>query len=172
MAETRISVIDAASRLGRQKQHVFKVLKRLGIEPEMATGPGKHGQRVAYLSEDQFRSLEAEIGSANGASGDLGEQATLRGVFYLIQLEPDHDPGRFKLGFASNLDERVRAHRTAAPLCRVVKTWPCRHLWEKTAIDSVSRGCVRLHTEVFRTAVLNEIVGRADAFFDLMPEAG
>lgn len=173
MAENRISVIDAASCLGRQKQHVFKVLKRLGIVPEMAPASRSRGQRVAYLSEEQFRSLEAALGSVDGPSGEPGEQATRHGAFYLIQLEPVLEPGRFKLGFASNLEERLRAHKVAAPLCRVVKTWPCRLLWEKTAIESVARGCERVHTEVFRAPGpdgLDAITRRADAFFALMPE--
>jgi hypothetical protein len=90
-------------------------------------------------------------------------------VFYLIQLEPDFDPGRFKIGFAASLPERLRHLRCSAPFAAVLKTWPCRRLWEKTAIDCVSAGCERLHTEVFRTASLDEVVGRCDGFFAIMP---
>ncbi len=91
------------------------------------------------------------------------------GVFYLIQLEPMHDPGRIKLGFATNIKERLRSHKTAAPFSKAVKTWPCKLLWEKTAIDSVSQGCEKLHTEVFRSKSIEVIQSRCEKFFALMP---
>ncbi|MCP5020549.1 MAG: hypothetical protein GY930_02130 [bacterium] len=165
-----ISVIDAAARLGRNKEHLFKVLKRLGIEPTKQKSSGARGQRISYLSREQLELLKNEVGTSNDQPTGGAGAGGASGVFYLIQLEPDHDPGRFKLGFASSIDERLRAHRTAAPLCQVVETWPSKHLWEKTAIDSIARGCERLHTEVFRTDSIAEIEERGKAFFTLMPE--
>jgi hypothetical protein len=97
-------------------------------------------------------------------------QLDIGGVFYLIQLEPEHDPGRFKLGFATNIEERLRSHKTAAPFSKVLKTWPCKLLWEKTAIECASQGCARLHTEVFRTESIDEVQSRCEQFFKLMPE--
>ena len=91
------------------------------------------------------------------------------GVFYVIQLEPEFDPGRFKVGFAAGMSERLRQLRCAAPFIAVARTWPCRRLWEKTAIESVAAGCERLHTEVFRTGSLEEIIGRCERFFAVMP---
>jgi hypothetical protein len=91
------------------------------------------------------------------------------GVFYLIQLEPEFDPGRFKVGFAAGMSERLRQLRCSAPFATVVRSWPCRRLWEKTAIESVSAGCERLHTEVFRTGSLDEIIERCERFFAVMP---
>ena len=170
MTPDRISVIDAAEDLGRRKQHLFEVLKRLGIEPIMAQGPGAHGQRISYLSLEQYGLLKKELAESNAQSADDVGADHVSSVFYLIQLEPDHDPGRFKLGFASSIEERLRAHRTAAPLCQVVATWPTKPLWEKTAIDSIARGCERLHTEVFRADSLAGIEARGNAFFALMPD--
>ena len=97
-------------------------------------------------------------------------QLDIGGVFYLIQLEPEHDPGRYKLGFATNIEERLRTHKTAAPFSKVLKTWPCKLLWEKTAIDSVSQNCVRLHTEVFRSESIDDVQSRCEQFFKLMPK--
>jgi hypothetical protein len=61
-----------------------------------------------------------------------------QGVFYLLQLEPEHDPGRIKAGFAVSLPERLRTLRCSAPFTKVVRTWPCKVLWERTAIESVN----------------------------------
>ena len=111
-----------------------------------------------------------------GTSGEENEENEFTeaalydiGVFYLLCLEPEHDPHRFKVGFASNLNERLRHHRCAAPYTQVVKTWPCRRLWEKTAIECVTNGCERLHTEVFRAASLKSVEEKCNNFFALMP---
>ena len=61
-----------------------------------------------------------------------------QGVFYLLLLETEHDPSRFKVGFEISLSERLRALRCSAPLLEVVKTWPCKSLWERTAIEQRS----------------------------------
>ncbi len=149
-----ISVIDVSKNLGKQKQHIFKVLKRLNIEMIKEKNSGAKGQKLAYVTADNYDLIKEYLVNINDSSENLIEQADLGGVFYLIQLEPEHDPGRFKLGFATNIEERLRSHKTAAPFAKVLKTWPSKLLWEKTAIDCVTQGCVRLHTEVFRTESL------------------
>jgi len=92
-------------------------------------------------------------------------------VFYLLLLEPDHDPGRFKVGIADNFPERLRHLRCSAPMIKVVKTWPCKPLWERTVMDCVTEGCERLHTEVFRTESIKSVVDRCERFFELMPKS-
>jgi hypothetical protein len=169
MNDEWISVKDASAELGRNKQHVFKILKKLGIESVKSKGPDSHGQKIAYISQQNYQLLQEHLETP--AAAEIGEELSpsTHGYFYLIQLEPDHDPGRFKVGFATSVDERLRSHRTAAPLCELVKAWPCKLLWEKTAIDAVTVGCERLYTEVFRTASLQQVETRCQSFFDLMP---
>ncbi len=164
-----ITVIEFAKSIGKHKAAVFKILKRLGIETVKEKSGAAKGQRVAYLTAedcDRIKRYLAETESGNVAPSD---QANPGGVFYLIQLEPKHDPGRFKLGFATNIEERLRSHKTAAPFSKVLKKWPCKLLWEKTAIECVSQGCERLHTEVFRADSIDEVLARCNRFFELMP---
>lgn len=91
------------------------------------------------------------------------------GFFYLIQLEPEHDPRRFKLGFTMDLDGRLQKHRCSAPYAQYIDTWPCKRVWERAAIDCVTNGCEQLHTEVFRTASLEQISAQAKSFVSMMP---
>jgi hypothetical protein len=181
MPDNLISVRDFAEANGLIPQTVFKVLKRRGIEPQKSRGGGKHrGQFVAYILEQEGRTVLEELASARqspdsaGGDGDsvgsLGASLYDVGVFYLLCLEPEHDPSRFKVGFASNLDERLRQHRCSAPFAKVVRTWPCRRLWEKTAIECVTEGCDRLHTEVFRASSLAAVDAKCSQFFALMPQ--
>ena len=170
MDENYISVIDVAKAVGKAKQTVFKVLKRLGIESQKMRGPDSRGQLIAYITQEEYNLVKAEIQNIRGGESVTPEPTIPElGVFYVVQLEPDHDPGRFKVGFASNMAERLRAHRCSAPFSKVLKTWPCRSLWEKTIIDCVCDGCERLHTEVFRVDSIDKVISKCDAFFSLMP---
>lgn len=169
MAKELIPVVDIASNLGKRKQHIFKVLKRLGIESTKRKA-GNHGQKMAFVTVEEYEQVKEAMASIGDDSDSLLVQPESSGVFYLIQLEPEHDPGRFKVGFATNMDERLRSHKTAAPYSKLLKTWPCKLLWEKTAIDCVCQGCERLHTEVFRTDSIETVKSRCDNFFIQMPE--
>jgi hypothetical protein len=102
-------------------------------------------------------------------SGDRFTVAPDIGWFYLIELEPEHDPGRFKIGFTTDPEGRLRHHRCSAPFAKYRKTWPCKRLWERTAIDCLTADTDKLHTEVFRTVSIDRVLERGDCFFALMP---
>jgi hypothetical protein len=177
MTETRISIRDVAAELGTRKQAVFKVMKRLGIAATQSRDPSRGNQLVGYVTRAEFQRIgnafnrrgdsEAhDLGTAGNADGFISSEI---GVFYLVQLEPELDPCRFKVGFAANLQERLRALRCSAPFAKVIETWPCRRLWERTAIDCVTDGGEQLHTEVFRTTCLEQTTERCRRFFGMMP---
>jgi hypothetical protein len=177
MGEDLISVIDVAQHHGKRKSTVFKVLQRLGIKPTKRRSASNKNQMIACITQEEFRLVSVEMQAtpsredsepSEDAEADDFVSAEV-GVFYLIQLEPEFDPGRFKVGFAASMSERLRHLRCSAPFAAVVRTWPCRRLWEKTAIESVAAGCERLHTEVFRTGSLDEIISRCERFFAVMP---
>ena len=174
MDDDLIAVRDVAAQHGKRKQTVFKILKRLGIGTTKQRSSTGKNQLIAYITQDQFKLVRAELVAIAGDDSDDDsldriELPVDQGVFYLIQLEPQFDPGRFKVGFATSLPERLRHLRCSAPFATVLRSWPCQRLWEKTAIDCVSAGCERLHTEVFRAASLDEIAARCEKFFAMMP---
>lgn len=167
-----ISVIDVANYHGRHKQTIFKVLKRLGIETSKKRNSLNNNQQVAYITQEDFRLVSAELSLAverQQASDEDDFISAEFGLFYLIQLEPVLDPCHFKVGFAANMSDRLRTLRCSAPDASVIKNLPCKRLWEKTAIACVTAGCERLHTEVFRATLLNEVVDKCEQFFSLMP---
>ena len=179
MTENLISVKEFSEMNGLLRQSVFKVIKRLGIEPEKSRGGNENrGQTISYITEREARLILEDIGSnRNGAFEDnsrdtLLPEATLYdiGVFYLLSLEPEHDPNRYKVGFANNVNDRLRQHRCSAPFATIVKTWPCRRLWEKTAIECVTACCEQLHTEVFRATNLSLVIEKCNRFFEQMPK--
>ena len=176
MPDELIPVIDGATRLGTHKQTVFKVLKRLGISTTKQRSSAHRNQVIAFITEEDLARVAQELSPLQGQSSqqttDTGELVigTDTGVFYLIQLEPDHDPGCFKVGFATSMPDRLRTLRCSAPFATVLRTWPCKVLWERTAMDCVAAGCDRLHTEIFRTESLDAVVTKCEQFFALMPQ--
>ena len=176
MDDDWISVIDVANHHGKHKQTVFKVLNRLGIKTSKRRNSANNNQLVAYITQEDFRRISEELSlfaqrpASNIDDAEVNDFVSAEvGVFYLIQLEPTLDPCRFKVGFAANMSDRLRALRCSAPFASVIKTWTCRRLWEKTAIDCVAAGCERLHTEVFRVNILDDVIGKCEQFFSLMP---
>ena len=174
MEKELISVIDAVSILGmNHKQTLFKIIKRLDISTVKQRNSASRNQLISYITKNDLERIRQYL--ADATPRDTGGEASPepqidKGVFYLIQLEPEHDPGRFKVGFASNLSERMRTHRCSAPLAIVLASWPCRPLWEKTTIDCVTQSCEQIHTEVFRTDDIARVQKRCEEFFALMPE--
>ncbi len=173
VSDQRITIVDFAEELGIRKQTIFKVVKRLGIIPQERRESSRGNQLVKTISSSEAAIIKNELNHSGNADVQndsafafLGDEV---GVFYLIQLEPDHDKGRFKVGFTTDLDGRVRKHRCSAPLLQCVKSWPCRMAWERTVIDCITDGCDQLHTEVFRAISIDDIIARADKFFALMP---
>src|SRR5438128_2677801 len=133
MHDSHISVRELAAQHGLLKQSVFKVLKRLGIEPTKRAGIGSRGQVVSYITQEEARLVIESIQSARSSAASqqdcsAGAEPVLdeRGVFYLLALEPKSDPERFKVGFAASLPERLRQLRCSAPFAEVVATWPCK----------------------------------------------
>lgn len=167
-----ISVIEASSQLERHKGLVFNVIKKLGIHARKQRDPQRNNQEIAYISDDDYMRLK-EYFSERSKSRDTSDSSASFspeiGVFYLIQLEPKFDPLRYKVGFAASIKDRLRALRCSAPYSKVLKTWPCKRLWEKTAIDSITSGCERIHTEVFRCTSMPLVMEKCERFFANMP---
>jgi hypothetical protein len=168
-----IAVAELADELGTYKQTIFKIAKRLAIQPMKRREPTRGNQLIALVTEADAAAIRAAFaeGRRSGVQGnsDILEFAPDEGWFYLIQLEPEHDPGRFKVGFTTDLEGRLRHHRCSAPFAVYKKTWPCRRTWERAAIDCMTIGHEQLHTEVFRGASLDEVATRGDQFFMVMP---
>ena len=171
-----IAVAELADELGTYRSTIFKLVKRLGIQPVKRRDIERGGRQIALVTPSEASAIREEFAArrrfGTDVSGD-GEALTAdEGKFYLIQLEPEHDPGRFKVGFTTDLAGRLRHHRCSAPFAQYRKHWPCRRTWERAAIDCMTAGLEQLHTEVFRGRSLDEVLARGERFFDVMPSVG
>ncbi|OYX99269.1 MAG: hypothetical protein B7Y80_12230 [Hyphomicrobium sp. 32-62-53] len=169
MPEELISIPEIAAIHARHRSTIHKIISRLGIETLQMKREESRGQKVAYLSQADYSLLKEVLDAASEPEIDNENLALIPGSFYLVQLEPTYDSGRFKVGFATDVGERLKKHKTSAPYASILKVWPCKLLWEKTAIECVTVGCEKLHTEVFRANDIDSVLRKADAFFSLMP---
>ena len=177
MSNSPISVIHVSREFGLQKSTVFKVVRRLGVDTFKQRSPDHGGQAAAFITATDYEILKPELEAicskplVQKHSDDSDSFGV--GEFYVIQLEPSQDPGRFKVGFGTPAADRLRDHRCSAPFAEIVRTWPCKRRWEQTAIDCVTVDCEQLHTEVFRAPDndLDQVLKRCDEFFATMPDA-
>lgn len=173
LVSDRIAIPELADELQCRKQTLFKIAKRLGITPVKRRDADRRNQLVATVTPAEALAIRSElltkVKTVVESGVDVEQLITGNGFFYLMQLEPEHDPGRIKLGFTTDIDGRLRKHRCSAPFAQCLKSWPCRRHWERTAIDCLTAGLAQLHTEVFRAPSLDEVITQGNQFFSLMP---
>ena len=179
MFEDRISIIDLSKQHRKRRQAIHKIVRKLAITPTLIRSSDNAGQRISYITSEEARRVSEYISTPGtqvtkaerfGSNFEAPLADSEYGFFYLMKCEPELDPGRFKVGFATDVRERLRKHKTSAPHMSLERQWPCKFLWEKTAIDCVTEGCQRLGTEVFRTNSIESVIAKGEEFFSLMPK--
>jgi len=179
IADERVAIVDLADELQIRKQTSFKIVKRLKIQTQDRRESSRGNQKVATVTRTEAKAITNElrpsrlsdsvgINAPDNSAGDFLNDEI--GSYYLIQLEPEHDPKRFKVGFTTELQGRLRKHLCSAPFAKYVKHWPCRRGWERTATDCITDKCERLREEVYRASSLDDVIGVAEQFFALMPD--
>ncbi len=169
MSAMYVSIRELADEFGIHHTNARRYVRKLGLKPEKRRYGGSRSLQDVLTAEDAnyVRKRRQE----EGLGGTLGEQVQDAGVFYVIQVAPELDPGRVKLGYADEANSRLSQHRTAAPTAKLVTTWPCRRSWEGTAIDSLTReGCRLILNEVYDCADIEQLLARGEAFFRLLPK--
>lgn len=170
MADEFITLKDLAAEFGIHHSNVRPYLRKCGIKTQRRRTPNSRNQLTDTLSREEAdfvrakRREEGYLGSLKPVEGDVG-------LFYVIQLVPELDATRIKLGFANDISTRMIQHRTSAPTARVLKTWPCKRSWESTVMDAlVACDCQLIANEVFECSDIQALLARGDALFGLLPE--
>lgn len=164
-----ISIKHLAEQLGMDRSHARKYVLKLGFKPmKRRTADSGSQLTLTVTTQEAEAILKQRRDQGFTAEGKAVESEA--GVFYVIQLVPELDPNRIKLGFAIDLNDRLVQHRTAAPTAKVLKSWPCKRSWEATVMDSLtSVGCRHILNEVFECSNLDDLARRADELFRILP---
>lgn len=172
--ETYVPIREISNRLGMDTSNARKYILKHGFSPVKVRTRASKNQLTIALTEEEVEQL-VEIRQGEGFSTGGLVQAVAgsdKGVFYIIQLVPEALPNRLKLGFSSNIEARIQAHRTTAPTLKLLGTWVCMKTWERAAIASITRDkCKNLTDEVYDfNGKYDLAIERAESFFKLMPD--
>lgn len=155
--------IDTVRRNVRSKKAEFN------LEPKKLKTPTSKGALVACLTSDDAEKLIRFYKSKGNPKSALNNNRNY-GYFYLIQLIPEFQPNRIKIGFADDVDKRFKEHQTSSPTAKLLGSWPCKRAWDQAVMDSLTReGCKLVLNEVYEGDV-NGFIDRAEKFFGLMPD--
>ena len=180
-----MTIHDLADEFGVSRDRAVKIVRRLEGDLEINRLPARaarSGQKIiAYKRSDgrnivvahqerlskkdarrkakEMRKIDRERIPRPRPPGSKTE------LWYLIQMSPTDD--QFKIGWTSDIEERVRSYKTANPRLHVMKKWACnrerdnaamKHLFQFDAIERIGK-------EVFRTKDINRVITRLDDFF-------
>lgn len=165
-----ISIKHLADKLGMDRSHARRYVLKLGFKPQKRRTPDSGNQlTLTVTAQEATTILKQREDQGFIGSGLVVESET--GCFYIIQLIPELDSKRIKLGFTVDLNDRLTQHRTVAPTAKVVKSWPCKRVWEVTIMDCLSSmGCRHILNEVFECDDLKGLLKRGEELFRILPD--
>ena len=151
------------------RRNVRNQKNALNLEPQKQKTPSSKGALVACLTSDDAEKLIRFYKSRGSSKSDIDNNRNY-GYFYIIQLIPEFQPDRVKIGFADDVNKRFKEHQTASPTAKLLGYWPCKRAWDQAAMDSISRtGCRLVLNEVYEGDI-EEFIKRAEQFFEIMPD--
>jgi len=160
---------DIGVSIDTVRRNVKSYKTELKLEPKKKKTPSSKGALVACLSFDDAEKLIRFYKSKGSTNSGLSNNRNY-GFFYLIQLIPEFQPNRVKIGFADDVNKRFREHQTSSPTAKLLGSWPCKRAWDQAVMDSLTRtGCKLVLNEVYEGDI-QDFKDRADEFFGIMPD--
>jgi len=169
-----ITYNDIAKRLNVSvdtiRRNVRKYKDTLNLQPQKMKTADSKGALVECLSFEDSEILISFYEKRGDNSEYLDENSFQRyGVFYMIQLIPEYNPNRIKIGFTENINKRLVELQISSPTAKLIKTWPCKRSWDYAAMDSITRtDCQLVMNEVYEGDV-DGFIKRGEQFFSVMP---
>lgn len=142
---------------------------KLNLVPIKRKTSSSKGALVACLSSDDAENFIRFYSNRGNTKSDSSSNRNY-GYFYLIQLIPEFQPDRVKVGFADDVKKRFKEHQTASPTAKLIGYWHCKRAWDQAAMDSITRtDCEYVLNEVYEGDI-EGFVNRAKEFFRIMPD--
>lgn len=114
-------------------------------------------KRWAKRNKCEFVETRSEVGGRNKKALVIKDAKKLKkylmceqsnGFFYMVHPIPEFNKNRVKLGFARNVENRMKQHRCICPNASVIKKWKCKKEDEQKVISKATKvGCTQLYTE-------------------------
>jgi len=163
IADTLGVSIDTVRRNIRNQKSELK------IDPQKIKTPSSKGALVECLTSNDAEKL-IHFYKTRGLPKTESFNNRNFGFFYIIQLIPEFQPNRVKIGFADDVNKRYREHQTASPTAKLLGSWPCKRAWDQAVMDSVTKvDCKLVLNEVYEGEI-EGFIKRAEQFFEIMPD--
>ncbi|MBW8051986.1 MAG: hypothetical protein FVQ77_16925 [Cytophagales bacterium] len=151
------------------RRNVTSQKAELKLEPKKQKTPTSKGALVACLTSDDAEKLIRFYKTRGTPKSELNNNRNF-GYFYLIQLIPEFQPNRVKIGFADDVNKRFREHQTSSPTAKLLGSWSCKRAWDQAVMDCVTRtDCQLVLNEVYEGDI-EGFMERAEQFFGMMPD--
>lgn len=172
MPDQFVFLSDLAEQMGMLRSNARMYIRKLGFEFTKIRNVKKGNLLMLALSTDDAEAILARRHQAGfNAEGTPTNDANGHGLFYIVQPMPQLDPTRLKFGFTVTMESRMLSYRSICPEAIVLQTWPCKAIWERTAIAALSRdACEQIAQELFRCPDIEHILERGKAFFAMLPQ--
>jgi hypothetical protein len=164
-----VSIKEIAQALGMDRSHARKFAIKCGFEFAKQRTADSGNQLTLVLPEEKALLLYQRRKDLGFTEDNILVSSDI-GFFYIIQLIPEYDKNRIKLGYANDVRDRLAQHRTSAPTAVLLKSYPCKREWEKSIIDFLAlKHCRLINSEVYEAIDLEKMVDYADQLFSLIP---
>lgn len=169
---SHVTLKQIADELGMDKSNARKWILKHGFSGLMVRTRDSGSQLCFAVSVEDAETIRT-LRSQQGFQADISAVIDATdGYFYIVQIAPDLDPHRVKLGFANDVSRRLGEYRCLSPTANVVRCWPCQRAWEVAAIASATRtGCEQIGQEVYQCEEVLQVVAQAEDFFTIMPRS-
>ena len=158
---------------GNLRKYIKKFKNEIGVTIKKTRSKATGNQMTDVLSSSDAKKVEKfRRDSGYGENVIKHESKTINsGYFYIVQLIPEVLAGRVKMGFSTDIYNRMLAYRSVCPKAKIVKKWPCKQVWERAAMDAITKiGSKKIGVEVYEFDDLDVVIKNANSFFDMLPK--
>lgn len=161
------SFSELAIIFNMNKGNLIKLIQKMGLKTFEYRSPEHKNQIVKAINKEGFDLLNKYRLGPDRIESDI---LVKKEEFYLIQICPDISLKRIKIGYTTDIEQRIGNYKTICPTCKLIKTWPCKRIWEKAIIDmAIVKDFVKLGDEVFDCDI-EKLIERLDLIFKMFEE--
>jgi hypothetical protein len=165
-----IGMKKLSKMLKMDRSNAFRFIKDAGFSLVKRRLPETKNQLTYAFSEKEVKEI-IEYRKKQGFNNESKIVENEEGYFYIVRLVPDLDNRRIKMGFTSNIENRMNQLRTSAPTLKLFASWPCKKSWESTVIDCLSFNyCDHILNEVFECTNFEKLIKKGDELFKILPK--
>jgi hypothetical protein len=163
-----ILILDLAGEVGQHRVNLLKDLKRRGYELIDVRDPTTGNQKAKAVSRLDAEAYVTER-QREGFGKSVKKGRPEEGFVYVIVPDPELRADRVKIGWTTNLDQRLGSYRAIAPELCVLRIWPAKtQAIETVTLLVAERFAARIGMELFDVPTINVFLQELDGLFAVL----